>query len=75
MYSIVRFYERDWPSEVIAEGLTLEQAQTWCRDPETSSRTATGAVARDRTEARGAWFDGYELEPEDAPTEAQWASG
>lgn len=62
-YKIVRFYEdKDMHSETIATGLTLEQAQAHCEDPETSSRTATGKEARARTERYGRWFDGYEQE-------------
>jgi hypothetical protein len=62
-YKIVRYYQDDnIPSEVVAIGLTLTEAQTHCNNPETSSRTATGEVAAERTRRRGAWFDGYEEE-------------
>lgn len=62
-YKIVRMYMRsDVPNRTINTGLTLEQAQAHCSDPETSSRTATSAKARARTRARGPWFDGYEEE-------------
>ncbi len=40
-------------------GLTLAEAQAHCSNPETSSRTATGSVARARTRRYGAWFDSY----------------
>lgn len=43
-------------------GLTLEEAQEWCRNPETSSRTAVGPGARTHTRKYGPWFDGYEEE-------------
>lgn len=60
-YKIVRMYRDDqFKNRTIARGLTLEQAQAHCRDPETSSRTATSAAARRRTRERGPWFDGYE---------------
>jgi hypothetical protein len=62
MYTIVRFY-KDHPTlrrRVIQRGLTLEQAQAHCKDPETSSSTAKGSWARRRTRLYGAWFDGYE---------------
>lgn len=60
-YRIVRFYQNHG-REVITEGLTLEQAEEHCNDPETSSRTATGEHAERRTRQMGAWFDGFEKE-------------
>jgi hypothetical protein len=59
-YKIVRFYRDKQRKRTLHHGLTLEQAQEHCRDPETSSRTATSAKAT--TRARGPWFDGYEKE-------------
>ena len=62
-YYIVRGF-RDHPEkrQVIATGLTLEEAQEHCRDPETSSSTATSAEATALTDEYGPWFDGYESE-------------
>ena len=61
MYKIVRMFQNsDLRSRIIKTGLTLEQAQEHCRDPETSSSTAKGSKARKRTEVYGPWFDGYE---------------
>lgn len=60
-YRIVRFFAQGGRL-VIAENLTLDEAQDWCRDPETSSGTATSQAARLVTKAKGAWFDGYEEE-------------
>lgn len=57
-YKIVRHYMRG-DKRTITTGLTLEQAQAHCQDPETSSTTATGAKARKRLAERGPWFDGY----------------
>ncbi len=64
-YEIVRFYQGDHPQEVIATGLSLEDAKAHCNDPETSSRTATGAEAVARTEEHGPWFDGFRAEATD----------
>lgn len=59
-YTVVRFYfDARIRQRVIRRGLTLAEAQAHCNDPETSSSTATGKVARARTNALGPWFDGY----------------
>jgi hypothetical protein len=58
-YKIVRMFFKGG-KRTIKTGLTLEQAQKHCSDPETSSKTATKYAARKRTEMRGPWFDGYE---------------
>jgi len=57
-YKIVRGYFHGG-RRVIKSGLTLEQAQAHCSDPETSSRTCRKSAGRKRTAARGHWFDGY----------------
>jgi len=63
MYNIVRFYKDDnLQQEVIESGLTLEEAQDHCNDPETSSRTAQCPEATERTQQCGDWFDGYRKE-------------
>lgn len=56
MYKIVRFYADNRPNRIIERGLTLEEAQEHCNDPETSSSTAS---ARKRKRISGQWFDGY----------------
>ena len=45
-YKIVRMYYDERPSETIKRGLTLEEAQRHCRDP--------------NTREKGVWFDGYD---------------
>lgn len=60
-YKIVRLYFNGRP-RTIKRGLTLEQAQRHCSDPETSSSTCKGSVGRRRTKALGPWFDGYDRE-------------
>lgn len=63
MYKIVRMYrDADIRRRTIKRGLTLEEAQEHCRDPETSSSTCTKYAGRKRTERLGPWFDGYESE-------------
>lgn len=62
-YKIIRgFFRNDVDSRVIATGLTLEEAREHCRDPETSSKTATSTEAEQLTRECGPWFDGYEEE-------------
>jgi hypothetical protein len=62
-YEVVRFYQDpDIPNEVIKSGLSLEEAQAHCNDPETSSSTATSPAARQLTIDAGPWFDGYREE-------------
>jgi hypothetical protein len=59
MYRVIRFYKHGG-RRTIERGLTLEQAQAHCQDPETSSSTCTTSVGRARTRRMGDWFDGYE---------------
>lgn len=60
VYKIIRFYERrEVPNRVVRRGLTLEEAQAHCNDPETSSRTCTKYHQKRRTRDFGHWFDGY----------------
>lgn len=62
-YKIVRlFFKEDRRlnrSYTLRRGLTLEEAQAYCRDPETSSSTCKKPANVRRTRERGAWFDGY----------------
>lgn len=59
-FKIVRnFYEDFYPSKVIKRGLTLEEAQAWCKDPETSSSTAKSKAAHKILQKYGEWYDGY----------------
>ena len=62
-YQIIRMYkEARIKRRVIETGLTLEQAQAHCSDPETSSSTCTSSIGRTRTKGLGQWFDGYEVQ-------------
>lgn len=62
-YRIVRFFQDNkQPREVITRGLSLEQAQEHCEDPDTSSKTCTTEAGMKRTQLQGPWFDGYEEE-------------
>lgn len=61
LYKIVRMYQDPARRRyTVATHLTLEQAQAWCRDPETSSSTCTKSINVRRTKLKGPWFDGYE---------------
>lgn len=58
-YRVVRLYFNGG-RRVIHTGLTLEQAQEHCSDPETSSKTCKKAHNVKRTRSRGPWFDSFE---------------
>ena len=57
-YRLVRCYFNGDKID-LDSGLTLDEAQAWCNDPETSSRTCEGAEAKRRSLERGPWFDAY----------------
>jgi hypothetical protein len=57
-YTVERFYANG-ERELVADYMTLDEAQAHCRDGETSSSTATSDEAIARTAERGPWFDGY----------------
>ena len=59
-YKTVRYFFEGHPDKVIKRGLTLEEAQAWCKDPETSSSTAKGEAAHKILQKYGEWYDGYE---------------
>jgi hypothetical protein len=61
-YRIVRMYREGHKPETVARGLTLQEAQGHCRNPETSSSTCTYPENIQRTKDKGPWFDGYEKE-------------
>lgn len=62
-YRIVRKYQNDNEPEVEVEtGLTLQQAQAYCKDPETSSTTCTSVEGKEHTRVFGPWFDSYSEE-------------
>lgn len=62
LYQIRRFFQQG-RAKVIKTGLTLDEAQAHCKDPETSSRTCATAAGKSLTARRGQWFDGYEKDP------------
>jgi len=47
-YTIMRYYQDGRDSKVIKTGLTLAEAQAWCK--------------REDTHKPGEWFDGYTKE-------------
>lgn len=62
-YKILRFYKDERKDrEVIKTGLTLEQAQQHCDDPESSSQTCKQPENKSHTKKHGDWFDGYTKE-------------
>ena len=61
-YKVVRFFQGSGHihrKRTIRKGLTLDEAQAHCGDPETNSKTCTRAVGKARTRKYGPWFDGY----------------
>jgi len=58
-YAIIRHYKDSYKKRIIATNLTLEEAQAWCSDPETSSSTCKKPHNKARTRKLGPWFDGY----------------
>ena len=59
MYKIIRHYFNGSAKRTIETGLTLDEAQAHCRDPESSSSTCTSAARLRYTARVGQWFDGY----------------
>jgi hypothetical protein len=60
MYKIIRrYFNESVRPRTMATGLSLEQAQAWCKDPETSSQTCVKTAGKARTRKCGPWFDGY----------------
>lgn len=59
-YKIIRFYEnKKIEAEVIETGLSLEEVQERCTDPESSSKTCESAEGILRTGRCGPWFEGW----------------
>lgn len=58
-YKIVRRFFNTNRKRVVAKNLTLDQAQAWCQNPQTSSSTCTDKAGKARTKRHGRWFDGY----------------
>lgn len=69
-YKVIRMFQGGHAPYTVKTGLTLEEAQAHCSDPETSSSTATGQDERFLTERYGPWFDGYEDEDRDPAEDA-----
>lgn len=61
-YRIIRFYKEGHRPKVMATGLTRKEAQAWCSDPETSSKTCEEPENIEHTTLYGDWFDGFEEE-------------
>jgi len=58
-YKAIRHFRDSGRRFTIKTGLTLEEAQAHCQDPETSSSTCTTEQGKRRTSRSGPWFDGY----------------
>lgn len=60
LYKVVRRFSNSGRKVLVANYLTLEDAQEHCRNPEASSSTCTKPENIRRTRRYGSWFDGYE---------------
>ena len=58
-YKIIRVYSRGG-TRTLRTNVTLREAQAHCRNPETSSSTATSAAAKAVTRRMGKWYDAYD---------------
>jgi len=56
-YIIRKFKNSEHRDTKIKDDLTLKEAQEHCRDPETSSQTATSPEAKALTAKCGDWMD------------------
>lgn len=73
-YKILRYFKDDpeMNRTLIARGLTLEEAQEHCSNPETSSSTCTDPELVAMTVAHGQWFDGYDAELGNEEEDPEW---
>lgn len=60
LYKVVRMFFKGG-KRTVKTGLSLEEAQEHCRDPESSSKTCKKSRNVQRTRERGPWFDGYDV--------------
>ena len=59
-YKVVRKHAHPLIEDVELDvGLSKEEAQAYCKDPESSSRTCTNPDPIAYTAAHGAWFNAY----------------
>jgi len=61
-YKVVRRFSNNGRKYTVHRGLTEQEAQEICRNPESSWKTATSKTAKQRTKKYGPWFDGYDVE-------------
>lgn len=62
-YKVIRYFQNDEVGpKIVATGLTLEEAQAHCQDPESTSSKCKSQEGCERTKRFGNWFDGYREE-------------
>lgn len=61
-YRVFRLFRDSDERRLIDTGLSLEEAQAHCSDPESSSTTAESLKAFEETFHNGPWFDAYSEE-------------
>lgn len=59
MYKVMRVFQNSDRKTTIRKGLTLEQAQTHCSDPENCSDTCKTEENKKITAEHGPWMDCY----------------
>jgi hypothetical protein len=57
-YKVIRLFFNG-PNKVLLKGLTLADAQEFCSEANSSSRTTTSKEGKERTKKYGPWFNGY----------------
>lgn len=61
-YEVVRFYKEGHPQEIVAEGLTINEAKAMCQDDDGHSNTCGSEEGMRAFAEHGEWFLGFRRE-------------